>query len=161
MTAGSKSQLKANDNRTGCVSRKFMLAGTAAWISALIIFSAGHTLNNIEHVHLLKATLAFKELVATNICRRADAEPSTPPLSMPDQLEVHKIPKIPISQRHIPAQGGAIVFQRGKMIFGDQTACRAQGQDGPLQRRSPGSPSTEPGEGTCACNVTVVEIEAT
>jgi hypothetical protein len=79
MTAGSKSQLKANDNRTGCVSRKFMLAGTAAWISALIIFSAGHTLNNIEHVHLLKATLAFKELVATNICRRADAEPSTPP----------------------------------------------------------------------------------
>jgi hypothetical protein len=80
MTAGSKSQLKANDNRTGCVSRKFMLAGTAAWISALIIFSAGHTLNNIEHVHLLKATLAFKELVATNICRRADAEPSTPSL---------------------------------------------------------------------------------
>jgi hypothetical protein len=78
MTPRAGSQLKANDNRVECVSRKFMLAG--AWISALIAFSVGHILNNIEHVHLLKATLAFKELVATNICRRADAEPSTPSL---------------------------------------------------------------------------------
>ena len=70
-------QPKANDNRVDRRCRKFILAGTAAWISALIVFSAGHILNNIEHVHLVKATSAFKELVATDICPRADAEPSS------------------------------------------------------------------------------------
>jgi hypothetical protein len=70
-------QPKANENRVDRRCRKIMIAGIAAWISALAMFSAGRILNNIEHVHLVKATLAFKELVATNICRRADAEPST------------------------------------------------------------------------------------
>jgi hypothetical protein len=59
-----------------------MIAGIAAWISGLTMFSAGHILNNIEHVHLVKATSAFKELVATDICRRADAEPATTTLAL-------------------------------------------------------------------------------
>jgi hypothetical protein len=70
-------QPKAHDNRVDRRCRKFMIAGIAAWISALTVFSAGHILNNIEHVHLVKATSAFKELVAADICRTADAEPST------------------------------------------------------------------------------------
>ena len=76
-----------------------MIAGIAAWISALIVFSAGHILNNIEHVHLVKATLAFKELVATNICRRADAEPSTTVPSLHARpVGNTQIPIIPTSQ---------------------------------------------------------------
>jgi len=82
MTANSQSQRKANDNRAERLCRKFMIAGIAAWISALVVFSAGHILNNIEHVHLVKATSAFKELVATDICRRADAEPATTTLAL-------------------------------------------------------------------------------
>ena len=104
---------KANDNRAERLCRKFMIAGIAAWISALTVFSAGHILNNIEHVHLVKATSAFKELVATDICRRADAEPSTaiPSLHARPVGNTQNTDNTD-SQRHIPAQDGAIVFQR-------------------------------------------------
>ena len=82
MTPRYQSRSKANDNHVDPRCRKFMIAGIAAWISGLTMVSAGHILNNIEHVHLVKATSAFKELVATDICRRADAEPATTTLAL-------------------------------------------------------------------------------